>query len=157
MIFGHIGNLDKEAPLYPSAVQKGLQYLKNTDFAKLADGKHSIDGDSMYAIISEYFPDLKENRKAETHIKYIDIQYIDKGEEYIAYSNLSTTSEIAQAYSEEKDAAFYKNVTNEIDIKLSSGMYAVFFPWDIHRPGCVSQPGVKVRKVVVKIKVSDLY
>jgi biofilm protein TabA len=36
-------------------------------------------------------------------------------------------------------------------------MYAVFFPWDIHRPGCVSQPGVKVRKVVVKIKVSDLY
>lgn len=156
MILGYIENLDNEGRMYPKILQKGLLYLKNTDFSKIAEGRYTIDGDSIIAIVSEYYPDVKTNRKTETHIKYIDIQYIDSGEEIIGFGRLSDNAEIAEAYSADTDAAFYKNVENELDIKLSQGMYAICFPWDIHRPGCVSQPGLKVRKVVLKLKVSDL-
>lgn len=156
MILGHIGQSQQEGILYPTIIQKGLAYLRDTDFSKVTDGKHNIDGESMIAIVSEYFPDAKENRKAETHNKYIDIQYIPSGEEIMGFGRLADGAETAEGYLPEKDATFYKSVENEIDIKVAQGMYAVFFPWDIHRPGCVSQPGVKVRKVVLKLKVSDL-
>ena len=156
MILGHISQSESEGALYPKIIQKGLAYLRDTDFSKIADGKHKIDGDSMMAIISEYSPDAKENRKAETHNNYIDIQYIASGEEIMGFARLADGIETAEGYLSEKDATFYKSVDNELDIKVAQEMYAVFFPWDIHRPGCVSQPGVKVRKVVLKLKVSDL-
>ena len=156
MILGHICQSEQEEVLYPKVIQKGLAYLRDTDFSKIADGKYKIDGDSMVAIISEYFPDVRENRKAETHNQYIDIQYIDSGEEVMGFASLADGVETPEGYLTEKDATFYKRVENEIDIKVLQSMYAVFFPWDIHRPGCISQPGVKVRKVVLKLKVSDL-
>lgn len=157
VILGHINNLDEEKVLYPEVLQKGLAYIKNTDFSKMSHGKHEIDGENMFVIVSEYFPDAKEDRKTETHRKYIDIQYLDAGEELIGFSRLSDKAEISEEYSEEKDATFYKRVENENYSKVSQGMYAVCFPWDIHRPNCISQPGVKVRKAVLKIKASDLY
>lgn len=153
MILGYIQNADKEAGLHVPLLQKGLQYLKNTDFSALDLGKHIIDGDAMYAIVSEYVPDKKENCKAETHRKYIDIQYIVSGEEIMGFGNIANGTEEPEGYLEERDATFYSVVKDEIDIKVTSGMFAVFFPWDIHRPTCVSKPGVTVRKVVVKIKV----
>ena len=156
MILGHIGQSEQEGVLYRKIIQKGLTYLRNTDFSKIEVGKHKIDGDAMLAIVSEYSPDAKENRKAETHNNHIDIQYIDSGEEIMGFGNLTDGVETAEGYLTEKDATFYKSVKNEIDIKVAQGMYAVFFPWDIHRPGCISQPSVKVRKVVLKLKVSDL-
>lgn len=156
MILGHVGQSEQEGALYRTIIQKGLTYLRSTDFSKIADGKHKIDGESMLAIISEYSPDARENRKAETHNKHIDIQYIHSGEEIMGFGRLADGVETSEGYLPEKDATFYKSVENEIDIKVTQGMYAVFFPWDIHRPGCVSQSGVKVRKVVLKLKVSDL-
>lgn len=156
MIIGHIENFDNEKGFYPLLLQKGLQYLKDTDFSKMSMGKYEIDGDHVRAIISEYFPAMKQNRQAETHRKYIDIQYIADGEETIGVANLSHKAEITIPYSEQKDIAFYKSVENEKDITLSKGMYGVFFPWDIHRPGCMSRPNLKVRKVIIKLKISEL-
>jgi biofilm protein TabA len=151
MIVSHIDNSDKG--LYPPLVQKGLRFLKETDFSKLPTGRNEIDGDKMFALVQEYQPDTKENRKAETHVKYIDIQYIVSGEEIMGYANLTAAAEVAENRLADKDAIFYKNLQDETDVKFLPGMYAVFFPSDIHRPGCVSKPGVAVRKVVLKIKL----
>lgn len=156
VILGYVSNADKEAVVKLPALQKGLQYLRDTDFSALENGKYSIDGDNMFAIISEYVPDVKENRKAETHNKYIDIQYIAAGEEIMGFADLANGTEKPEGYLADKDATFYAAVKEEIAITVRQGMFAVFFPWDIHRPGCVSQPGVTVRKVVVKIKLDQL-
>lgn len=152
MILGYLENADQEG-LHLPLLQKGLQYLRNTDVSTLSLGRHIIDGDAMYAIVSEYIPGKKENCKAETHRKYIDIQYIVSGEEIMGFGNIANGTEEPEGYWEDRDATFYSEVKDEIDIKVSSGMFAVFFPWDIHRPTCESKPGVTVRKVVVKIKV----
>jgi len=151
MIVGHIDNIAKE--LYPPLLQQGLRFLKESDFSKMPTGRNEIDGDNMFALVQEYQPDSRENRKAETHAKYIDIQYIVSGEEIMGYANLTDAAEVAENRLADKDAIFYKNLQDETDVKVGPGMYAVFFPWDIHRPGCVSKPGAAVRKVVLKIKL----
>jgi biofilm protein TabA len=155
MILGHIDNVAKETEWYSQSLQKGFQYLQSTDFSQLEDGKHCIDGINMFAIISRYKPEPKEQRRPEAHQKYIDIQYIISGEEIIAYSHLTATATVVEDLLAEKDVIFFSNRGNEIDITVSPGMYAVFFPWDIHRPNCMSQPDLAVRKVVLKIKMED--
>ena len=156
MIVGHIANVAEEGKFYPGLLQKGLAYLQSTDFSQMAEGKYTIEGDRIFATFSEYFPEEKEKRRAETHERYIDIQYMVDGEETIGFSRLSDHAEISEAYSAEKDITFYSSVEKEGAITLSQGMYVIFFPWDIHRPCCISQPGVKVRKVVIKLLAQDL-
>jgi len=151
MIVGHINNCEKE--LYSPVLIAGLKFLAQTDFSKWENGRHEIDGDNMVAIVQEYLPDIRENRKAETHGKYIDIQYLVAGEEIIGYCNLTTEVEVAEDCLVDRDAVFYKALTSETDVRVLPGMYAIFFPWDIHRPGCVSKPGISVRKVVLKLKL----
>lgn len=153
MIVGHISNFEQSKDLYPEILRKGLQFLKTTDFTKVEIGRQEIDGDKLFALVQEYQPDVKQNRKAETHVKYIDIQYILSGEEIMGYTNLEAATEVAENCLADKDAIFYKNLQNEIDLNLLPGMYVIFFPWDVHRPGCVSKIGVTVRKVVLKIKL----
>ena len=153
MIVSHINNFEKEQGFFSPILQKGLRYLINTDFSKVSNGRHVICGDDMFAIISEYSPEDKEKRKPETHEKYIDIQYIISGEEIMGYKNFSQASMVLEDHLIEKDIVFYKGIDNESEIKLQQGMFAIFFPWDIHRPGCISKTDIEVRKVVLKIKI----
>jgi len=153
MILGHLKNFAMEKDFFSSRLQKGFHFLQNTDFTNLAEGKMDIDGENVFAIISKYQPEPKEERYPESHGKYVDIQYIISGEEIIGYTNLSDEFEIAQDWLAEKDLLFYKKISNEMDLTLSDGMYAVFFPWDVHRPSCRSIPGIAVHKVVVKVKL----
>ena len=39
---------------------------------------------------------------------------------------------------------------------MRPGNFAVFFPEDIHRPGCADGQSGKIRKIVVKVAVSEL-
>lgn len=151
MIVGYIDNLEKERAIYPPILVRALKYLRDTDFSEIASGKHEIDGDIMFAIVQDYVAEEKEKCKPETHDKYIDIQFIDSGEEIIGYGNRSDNADIWEPYSDNIDITFYKSVDDEIDLKLTRRMYGVFFPWDVHRPRCMSRPGLKIRKVVVKL------
>ncbi|HWR42993.1 YhcH/YjgK/YiaL family protein [Sporomusa sp.] len=156
MIFGHISTLKKDAPLLPKALVKGLEYLAKTDVAALPAGKHEIEGKDIYVAINEYETQPREVRRAEAHVDYLDIQYMISGEELIAYSLLSDDNEVLSDELEAKDAIFYKTVQQETDLVLTKGMYAIFFPWDVHRPNCTLHESNKVKKAVVKIKMSLL-
>lgn len=155
MILGHIDNFSKELALYPQAIQKGLAYLRATDFSGVPNGKHIIDGEKMYVVVSEYVTSPAECRKAETHARYIDVQYIIDGREMIGFAP-EGNGEVQENLLAEKDAAFYKNVQNEEFINLRKGMFAIAFPWDIHRPGCMAQEPGNVRKAVLKIAMNTL-
>lgn len=156
MIYGCMQNIDAEKKQMSVCLQKGLDFIKNSDFTKLAEGRYEIDGDNVYATIADYDTEPKGHRRPEAHQKYIDIQYIAVGEEYIGCSFLSDGNEVLEDYDEAKDLVFYKNAINEIDVVLNPDVYTILFPSDVHRPGCSFTSPVKVRKVVVKIKVDDL-
>lgn len=151
MIFGSIQNLERDRRVLPAALVRGLEYLRDTDFYKLEPGKHEIDGTAIFALIQEYQPTPKEEKKPEAHRKYLDIQYVFRGSEIICYSLENRLNEVSEDFLAEKDVLFFKSVQNEMDLILTEGMYAILFPQDIHRPGCSYERGGQVKKVVVKI------
>lgn len=153
MIIGHISHAEKEYTAYSSALSKGLKYLSENNFSSMSEGRYDLD-DGMFALIQEYKTEPKARRRPESHQRYIDIQYIVNGEESIGYCLLCSQCVIKENLLLEKDLIFYSSVVNESDFILKTGMFAVFFPWDIHRPSVSWKEDSVVRKVVLKIPIS---
>ena len=140
-----------ERRVLPAVLIRGLEYLRDTDFYKLEPRRYEIDGTTIFALVQEYQPVPKGEKKPEAHRKYLDIQYVFQGSEIICYSFENPVNEVLEDRLAEQDLLFFKSVQNEMDLILTQGMYVILFPQDIHRPGCRYGEGGRVKKVVVKI------
>lgn len=156
MIIGNIDNLDEEFKSYPAAIKKGLAFLQEHDFTKMEPGRYEIDGDDIYALVQSYNTRNLADCRPETHNKYLDIQYMAKGEEYLGWCVLAPNMEITDAYNAERDITFYKKLQPESNVLLSDKIFAVLYPHDVHRPCCKTGESAPVLKVVVKIAVACL-
>ena len=104
------------------------------------------DGNRFFlAIQGTKAPDV-----AEAHRKYLDIQYIVKGQEVVGYAPLEEC-QIVGEFSEEKDIGKYTG--NFEYITIGEGMCYVAFPEDAHMPGRHLEVPNDFVKVVVKLKV----
>jgi len=132
-------------------INKAFEYIKTTDFTNIKPGKYAIDGDIIYASVSQYQTKDKLESKPEAHRKYIDVQYIIEGNELIGYAPLYD-QEIAVAYSETNDIAFYNGDVSFL--RMETGMFMILFPGDLHQPCIKEDTSTFVRKVVVKVKIN---
>ena len=149
MITDHIS----KASLYfgiGERIQTALKYLSETDFSKVEAGKYILDGDNIFAMVQEYSTKPLKACALEAHKKYIDIQFMDEGEECIGYEPLSK-QEVSAQYDETDDCWLFKGNPNII--KYTKGMFAILYPQDLHMPRLISGNSLPVRKVVVKVKV----
>ena len=131
-------------------LRKGFEFLKNTDFSSLKVGRYEIDGKEVFALVSEYESKAPQDCKPEAHRMYIDIQYIVSGREAIGFATLNN-QKIINEYNPGKDIEFFSGKTTPLT--LESGMFAVFFPQDIHRPCMRIEGPENVKKVVIKVKM----
>lgn len=131
-------------------IKKGFEFLEEIDFDTIEAGKYNVEGDDIFAIVSEYDTKNHVDAKPEAHERYLDIQYIVKGEELMGYAPLED-QDIMIPYNADKDVVFYKAETSPI--KVSEGMFALFFPDDIHAPSMMINESKPVKKVVVKILI----
>ena len=130
-------------------IEKSFDYIKQTDLKNLQAGRYDIDGNNIFALISEYKTKTENEGKLEAHKKYIDVQYVIEGEELMGYSPLSDQS-ILEPYKEENDIIFFKG--EKVFIKVAEGMFAIFFPEDVHMPGIQIEKKSPVKKLVIKVK-----
>lgn len=152
MIVGDLAKWEQEKRAYHPAIAKGVQFLLDNDLAALELGKYEVQGSDLFVLIQEAVTEAKELRKPESHVKYIDIQYLISGEgEVIGVARQSDANVISVNDFASKDIAFYSQVENEFDVLLRPGMFAVFFPDDIHRPVVAVSKGSPIKKAVVKI------
>ena len=156
MIAGHLAHWNTEKHLYAPAIQKAMAWLQEHDLAKIPTGRQEIDGDRLYVMVNEYTSEPKAVRRAEAHRKYVDVQYIVSGAEIISYARLQDGYEVLEDKLAEKDAIFYAGLQDEVELGLKAGMFAVLFPWEVHRPNCAFDEPAPVRKVVMKIRVDSL-
>lgn len=128
---------------------KAFEFLKSTDFTTIECGKIEIEGDDLFAIVSNSKLKTSQEVKLEVHNKYIDIQMpIDKIESFGWQSRSCLTASMGE-FNEERDIQFFGDHP-AVFFFLSPGSYVIFFPDDGHAP-CLGEGEVK--KVVVKIKV----
>ncbi|OGS20803.1 MAG: hypothetical protein A2252_12410 [Elusimicrobia bacterium RIFOXYA2_FULL_39_19] len=133
-------------------LKKAFTYLKKNITAHTKDGTYKIQGKDIYAIVQSYNTVQPETKRFEAHRKYIDIQYVVKGKEIIYVHPVSALN-LTEKYNRAKDAAFYKHNIESSILKMHSGTFAVFFPQDGHKPGCIAEKSGRVKKVVVKVRV----
>ncbi|HAS74669.1 MAG TPA: YhcH/YjgK/YiaL family protein [Clostridiales bacterium UBA8960] len=154
MIFSNIATWKLEMNQYSEKIQKALQFLATNDFTTINAGEIEIDGRDVFAIVMDKHTGPVSERAPETHVKYIDIQYLVSGRESIGFSRAYDSLIIATDATEEKDLMLYENaLSHESFVNLIPGDFAIFFPADVHRPLCVYGEPMPVRKVVVKIAV----
>lgn len=156
MIIGSIANCTREMAAFHPLLQRYIKYLRDTDFSKLPPGQYELDGDKVFMIVQQYRTEPRNIKKAESHERYLDIQYVASGEESMGYALASDTNQVSEDLLQEKDIVFYSQVDNETFLTILPGMYVVLFPWDIHRPACSSGQPSLVTKVVIKIRASEI-
>ena len=146
MILDSLENYDRYRHLHPLFLQ-AIQFLRITDLKKLPAGRHEIDGDRLFALVSEGPGKEKENALLEVHRKYIDIQHIVSGTDVMGWKPLKQCSEVQMEYNDDKDAALFKeDPLTWFDVP--AGNFTIFFPEDAHAPLATTEV---VKKVVVKI------
>lgn len=150
MIIDKIENINLYKNL-GSRLSKAFDYIINTDLKNIEPGKYDIDGDNIFALINEYQTKSESEGKLEAHRKYIDVQYVITGEELMGYALLDNQT-ISEPYKEANDVAFYKG--EKSFTKVEEGMFAVFFPWDVHMPGINSGKSIKVKKLLIKVRIN---
>ena len=132
-------------------IKKAFDYIHNTDLKNIQPGRYEIDGENIFALISEYKTKSKEEGKIEAHKIYLDVQYVIEGEELMGYAPLGDQN-ILEPYKEENDIVFLKGEKSFITV--SSGMFAIFFPEDVHMPGINTEKISDVKKLVIKVRIN---
>jgi YhcH/YjgK/YiaL family protein len=125
-----------------------FHFLNNTNLAAQQEGRFEIDGDRLFVLTQTYQTKPLEGGKLEAHRKYIDIQFVVSGEEYIGYAPL-TDQKPVEPFNTDKDIGFYHGDASFT--KISAGMFAIFYPNDAHLPSRYLQTTTSVKKIVIKV------
>jgi biofilm protein TabA len=151
MILDHLARADRYRGGH-AGIATAFDYLRTVDFSKLVDGRNAIDGDWLFAMLNRYRTKPHAEAVWESHRKYIDVQYLVSGSEWMGYVPLDRAPMVAMPYDAPRDVAFYAAGTD--GFLMTAGQFAVFFPEDIHAPGLMGGKAVDVVKVVVKVAVT---
>jgi YhcH/YjgK/YiaL family protein len=151
MILTTLHQADPLSALQPG-IAAGLRWLRAFD-PSAADGRHEIDGDDVFALVSSYDTGPATEKRFETHRVYIDLQYVASGTERILHTPADGLA-IEIPYDAAKDIAFYAEPTASSSLLLRAGDLAIFHPADAHKPGCMAGGRHAVRKVVVKVRLA---
>ena len=145
MIFDRIENVNNYKGL--GRLYTALEFMAKSDFTNIPIGKYELD-DNIYYMVQQYDTN-PDKTVAEAHKKYIDIQYIVKGEEIIAVAPIQAEKKLVDA-KEEKDVWHYECETQPVVLK--DGDFMVLYPSDLHLPGKAVKESSEVLKVVIKVK-----
>lgn len=148
MIVDNLENCEKYYSLN-SGIEKAFEFFKSHNLSDFEAGSYKIDGDDLYVNINEY--ETKEEQKLEAHRKYIDIQIMLKGEEFMGYTNIKNTKP-SIPYNEGKDIVFLHGETDKI--LATSNNFFIFFPEDAHKPSLCAKSQNQVKKAVFKVRIN---
>lgn len=150
MIFDNLSNCGIYAVSHP-LFREAFDFLGRPDLSSLQCGKIDIGTHGVFALLQEYDTRSVVEAFVECHRKYIDIQFIVRGEERMGFGMLPAAAEVS--YDPEKDLGVTECRLDYLVIHERE--FAIFFPQDAHSPGLDLEDGKrKVRKVCVKVPVA---
>ena len=137
------------------AWQTAYEFLLKTDLGCLNEGKYNLLDDGTYATITDYQTKDQDTAKYEAHQKYVDIQFVVSGDEYIEILPLDMLEEKPD-YDSTADIKFFESTKNGEMRYADNTCFFIFFPENVHKP-CLQTDSVKtVRKLVVKVPFIDI-
>ena len=137
----------------PKVIAEVCDYLNTLDLNTLENGRHDIN-DQIYMNVMEPETAEASSKKAELHHEYLDVQVLIRGTENIEvganYPDLSKY----ESYNEADDYQLCADIDDKFTITMKPKMFAVFYPYEPHKPCCVvNGKAEKIKKLVVKVPV----
>ena len=148
MIIDSITGFERYINQHPG-FEKAFKFLRSSNIEAHITGRHEIDGDNIYALVSEGEGKPLEEAKLEVHDSYIDIQLLLSGSETFGWKDRARCDVGSGAYDDTKDIAFYDDEPDVFFVMEPMNL-VVFFPHDAHAP-MIGEGTIK--KVVVKVRV----
>ena len=153
MILDTLDAIGKYAGLGPG-FETAVRWLQETDPDALEPGRTDIDGEKVYAVVSE---NLLEPREPafEVHRRYADIQIILRGREGFRYGR-----EGKELSGKPENDVWFCEADRQVPFELEEGGFTVFLPGEAHAPGLYPEKGKRLlspagpltdRKIVVKV------
>jgi biofilm protein TabA len=114
---------------------------------------HRVElANGVFAIEQVYLSRSRPEGFFESHRKYIDVQLIVAGEEWMEVEDI-VRLKATQPFEADRDLVVYADTATASRLLVRAGDGTVFFPEDGHMPTlCVGVPAL-VRKSVVKVPV----
>ncbi len=153
MMLGDVQGLN-EAGLHPQLHTALCRALAATPADK-EPGRYALDGDDIFMNVMQLTTQSPQEKAAELHADYIDIQLLLRGEERILYGCAGTARD-CEAWHEEEDYQLCQQIAHEQCVTLHPGMFAIFMPGEPHKPGCRVGEAQAIAKVVIKVRASLL-
>ena len=149
MIIDKLSNAYRYYSVHPS-FRAAFEQLAALD-TQSENKRYTVDEDKIFVNLSEYENKPVGECKFESHARYIDIQYVLSGHEWIDVTDTEGLS-FTENNLENGDIAFYQTPCSYTTADLSDGWFVILFPGEAHRP-LVAPNGtpVKTKKAVAKI------
>jgi YhcH/YjgK/YiaL family protein len=151
MIFDSLTNLEKYSTI--PYLEDICNFIKNTNIFELPSGDILIKGEELFVKVLRFTPKTSNELFFETHVHYADVQIVFDGIEAMQVADLNDLK-VTDEFKMKGDFVFYKGTDNISQFVVSKNKFAVFFPGEAHKPGClyngIAEP---VIKLVFKVKI----
>ena len=143
------------AGLHP-VLQQALTLAVAANPQEKTPGRYELQGDNIFMNIMQFATQSPEQKKAELHREYIDIQVLLSGEERILFGMTDSARQCEEMHVED-DYQLCSQIADEQAMVLKPGRFVIFMPGEPHKPGCVVKAPMDIKKVVIKVRASLLH
>lgn len=143
------------AGLHP-VLQQALTLAVAANPQEKTPGRYELQGDNIFMNVMQFATQSPEQKKAELHREYIDIQVLLSGEERILFGMTDSARQCEEMHVED-DYQLCSQIADEHAMVLKPGRFVIFMPGEPHKPGCVVQAPMDIKKVVIKVRASLLH
>lgn len=154
MIFAKLESAKDYLGISPN-LDKALGLLTPEFLRSLGDETVHVDAEKLFVSRGCYETKAPEDTFYESHIRYLDIHAVIRGEELIEVADAGTlTADEAASDPGPGDAWIYREKSaKHLPVVLRPGTFLVVFPADAHRCKCRVSGPCEVEKAVFKILI----
>lgn len=132
-------------------------FIQKNDCLNLPNGELEILGRDLFVRTAEYDTGPAEEKKFEAHQIYADLQWVVQGAESMGVS-ISGERRVLIPYDGRADIHFFEEPEESFEVQVGAGQFTVFFPGELHKPGCwIRGVSRRVKKLVFKIRMGDSF
>lgn len=135
-------------------LEAGFQAIEACLSQPLPTKNQTIRVNNLDVVVQHYRSKDPSEKKYEGHRKNLDIQFIVSGKEMIYRENAEKLDPCTE-YSPERDHLSFSDGVGPSALRLGSGDFAIFYPGDAHKTGCVWDEPCDVVKLIVKIPLEE--
>ncbi len=141
------------AALHPLLAEVFEAMALHADRWLAEEGRYDLRGEELFALVGEHPLKPAEAARLEVHDRYIDLQWVLRGEERYGWASRTACRAPQGAFDTERDILFFSDRPESV-VTARAGEFLIFFPEDAHAPLINPAPGeeASVRKVIFKIK-----